>query len=639
MHRSRMIAYCYSLTSSRLITKISSIAFIVLLGISNLSAACPIAGDQTLNNQADVDALVMMLTNMNCTEIDGKLKIEDTGNDITDLTGLHVLTSIGGPGDDDLEIKKCDLIDNADLAFPNLVTIGGKLKLEELNNAGMTLINGFNALNDVEEIEIKKNENITDITGFAALNTLTDKLKIEDNDELLDISNFTGTTFEDIEIKKNKKLADITGFGNVMTLTKLKLEENALTQISGFVTGSSVMGDVEIKKEHNLTNAGLKAFTDKFIELEKIKIDENDGITMFEYNGKATEVEIKKNKNLTILKGFNDLETLEKLKLEENDLMAVHAFGKLKNVTGEFKIKKEHGLSNEQINALFQGLMSVEKFKLEENDGLTSVACYQGDAGSTDHEVEIKKNKNLVSLLGFANLVTLKKLKIEDNDDLADIKAFQSLMTVDDETKIKDNPSLTDVCGLMPLFDSGTANGQDISNNNGFNSAMDFANSAACVNSGEGVCFSEVVGFDVDDPCSCDDPQNFSDGSFYYFHDVLTVTSMPLTSGLTVQVTAHNGEFRDSNGDAVTTPLDLTEIGATGVYEVDFWHRSGETATGIVALSGGLASQNFASSLCDVDDCPQLIPTLGEWALIILALSCLIVGTIAIKQNEVVVIG
>lgn len=67
---------------------------------------------------------------------------------------------------------------------------------------------------------------------------------------------------------------------------------------------------------------------------------------------------------------------------------------------------------------------------------------------------------------------------------------------------------------------------------------------------------------------------------------------------------------------------------ANGLYSltVEFWHNGSGTIE--------IATENQIRDLTlACDPCPQVIPTLGEWGLIILSLLLLIIGVIAVQWS------
>ncbi len=136
---------------------------------------------------------------------------------------------------------------------------------------------------------------------------------------------------------------------------------------------------------------------------------------------------------------------------------------------------------------------------------------------------------------------------------------------------------------------------------------------------------------DLDDPCNCTDPLNIFDGiDIEYFHDVLTITTDPVLPGAMVTITNLQNWF-DSNGDPVAGPLGLvTDL--DGTAQLDFWHLPGVSATADVDIDG-LPTFFFPSSICEPCAFPG-IPTLGQWAIMILGIGMVIVGLIYIRQTS-----
>ena len=137
----------------------------------------------------------------------------------------------------------------------------------------------------------------------------------------------------------------------------------------------------------------------------------------------------------------------------------------------------------------------------------------------------------------------------------------------------------------------------------------------------------EAMGFDVIDPCSCTDPLNTTVNGVFLFHDILTV---PGTPGQTIEVVTTDGEFRDANDNPIAVPVNVPEV-APGIYQLDFYHRSGLATDIVVRMNGNVATDTpFTSSLCDVATCapPTAVPTLSQWGLFLFGLFMAILGTV-----------
>src|SRR5690606_16521293 len=134
---------------------------------------CP-AGNVSLTSQAQIDAFA---TNYpNCTEVSGNLTIQ--GANITDLTPLSNLTSIGGY----LEIYHNSSLINLD-ELSNLTSVGGYLDIYD--NSNLTNLDGLSNLTSLGgHLYISNNSNLTNLNGLSNLTSIGGYLAIESNPSL-----------------------------------------------------------------------------------------------------------------------------------------------------------------------------------------------------------------------------------------------------------------------------------------------------------------------------------------------------------------------------------------------------------------------------------------------------------------------
>ena len=135
------------------------------------------------------------------------------------------------------------------------------------------------------------------------------------------------------------------------------------------------------------------------------------------------------------------------------------------------------------------------------------------------------------------------------------------------------------------------------------------------------------------DPCNCNDLQNCTDNGVTYFHDILT---MPATgtyaSGLDFRIVSADNFFIDVPcGGTLTTPTpstgigtgtQITEVGTSGVYQLEFWRPSGAQAALSVSQDGNptvAAPVATFQPICTVEACTPVrpVPTMSQWGLMI----------------------
>jgi hypothetical protein len=108
--------------------------------------------------------------------------------------------------------------------------------------------------------------------------------------------------------------------------------------------------------------------------------------------------------------------------------------------------------------------------------------------------------------------------------------------------------------------------------------ALPDAGSIACSN-----CFSIML---TDDPCSCEDPLNFSFNANFFFHEVIEITA---TAGQSWNLTGLNsGTLYDNTGTALTytSPLPLTD-NMDGTFIISVWVQDGLPYNATFEETGG----------------------------------------------------
>ncbi len=134
------------------------------------------------------------------------------------------------------------------------------------------------------------------------------------------------------------------------------------------------------------------------------------------------------------------------------------------------------------------------------------------------------------------------------------------------------------------------------------------------------------------DPCLC--TQVVKDNGVLYLRDTLVVYGTQRQSMLFSD--AGISDFYSTPGVLMADGTPFTE-GPLGAYKLVFYKLSGAQAMGSVTLNGGspMSIPLDALELCDVVvQCPELIPTLGQWGMISLCLLLLNLGVNAIRSLE-----
>ncbi len=336
-------------------TVFAGLAFILLSW--NLLWAQTYTGDLVLSTQAEVNSF-------SYSEITGSLDIR--GDDITDLTALSSLTSVGG----NLNIQE----------NPNLTHLGG---LENLSTVGYNL-------------HISDNPQLTNVNGLSNLSTVGSSFFIWTNKELTDVDGLSNLSSvgDDFRIGYNSKLTHVDGLSNLSTVGTMQINDNLqLTNVDGLSALTTVKG-ILLLMNPNLTHV--------------------DGLS----NLLALDMglEISNNENLANLDGLSSLSTVGSLYIYKNKkLTHVDGLSNLSTVTNELGIGNNENLTH--VNGLStlatvgKNLLIAHNSNLTNVDGLSALTTIGGKLG-------IENNPRLVNLDGLSSLTSVNGAEpslIQDN--------------------------------------------------------------------------------------------------------------------------------------------------------------------------------------------------------------------------------
>jgi len=125
--------------------------------------------------------------------------------------------------------------------------------------------------------------------------------------------------------------------------------------------------------------------------------------------------------------------------------------------------------------------------------------------------------------------------------------------------------------------------------------------------------------FSLSDPCSCDNPSNVTlgDGTFL-FEDKIRIDASMYPAGTIPSVTVIDGNLLTATGSPytlTTATAAITNVGG-GIYQLPFYTKINVPSTLTVTVDGD--SQIFTTDSCM--PCPDPIPTMNQWGLLIFGL-------------------
>ena len=205
------------------------------------TVVCP--GDITLSSQAEVNAF-------DCTSVEGNLTI--SGDDISDLSPLSVLTNVGG----NLYIGNNVVLQNLD-GLSALSSVSGYFHI--YFNDALTSIEGLSALTSVGgNLDIYENNLLTNVNGLSALTYVGGKLWLNYCNALANIDGLTAITSldGDISIDHNNALMNIDGLSGLTTVNGILWLNNcnALMNLDGLIDLTFIGGDAKIYNNDVMTN-------------------------------------------------------------------------------------------------------------------------------------------------------------------------------------------------------------------------------------------------------------------------------------------------------------------------------------------------------------------------------------------------
>ncbi len=377
-------------------------------------------GNYYFFTQTDID--IFQTNYPNCTSIEGDVHIK--GNDITNLNGLNVVTSIGG------NLSIGDYSNN-----PNLTSLTG------LDN--VTSIGG--------DLSIKYGDSLTTLTGLNNLSSIGGNLRL--------YNNYAMTTLSGLD--------NVTYIGGDLTISYYNWGGNTsvLTSLTGLENVASVGGNLLIDNCDALTSmTGLESLT-------TIGGDLGIGPTM--YIGYELDAGSGRNASLTSLTGLDNLTSIGgDLRINDNDaLTSLTGLDNVTSIGGNVLLFYNDimasltGLGN--ITTIMEDLIIYGNSALINLTGLDNVTSIDGNLWIGKGYIQGNNdNINLTNLLGLDNLNTVGgDLIVGSNLALTSLTGLENLSSIGgnlsfgyynpDWEGYLGNPSLNDLTGLDKLTSIG----------------------------------------------------------------------------------------------------------------------------------------------------------------------------------------
>jgi len=365
-----------------------------------------------------------------CIAIGGSVYIR--GNDITDLNGLTVITSILGDLDFGEYFTETPLTNFSGLE--NLTYIGRNLDIVELDE--ITSFTGLENLTSIGEIfDVSECDSLIDFTGLESLSTIGNGIRIETNSSLVSLNGLENlTSVNYFSIYKNASFISFNGIQNVNVNYGLGVHNNVnLTNFEGLENISSLKY-LSIRSNDILNDISA---LENINSVGPVTVGGNPllpNISIFEYiTIIGGDLIIGNNKLLTDLSAFSHITTVKGdlyIITSDSPISNLSGLNQLSSVEGELRVANCDSLVNfdglDNLSSIYNNLI------IEYNQNLTDISALSNltitTEGDGDLYVYIKGNNSLISLNGLESIVFYSNSElIIDNNILLSDCAVQSI--------------------------------------------------------------------------------------------------------------------------------------------------------------------------------------------------------------------
>ena len=269
-----------------------------------------------------------------CTEIEGNVTIY--GNNITNLNGLSVLTSIGGSLGIGSILNTNPLLENL-TGLEGLISVGGDVSI--MNNNALISLAGLDNLTSIgSDLKIGGwlpmgdigNPLLTSLEALKNVTSVSGHLYISNNYSLTSLTGLENVTSigGDLNVAENDALTSITELENVASIegSITVYDNDALTSLTGLDNLTSIGGYLRV-----LYNGALISLTglDNVTSIGYfLNILNNDALTSLTGLDNLTSIGgqlgISWNDALTSLTGLGSIEagSISNLDIHENDVLS-----------------------------------------------------------------------------------------------------------------------------------------------------------------------------------------------------------------------------------------------------------------------------------------------------------------------------
>lgn len=424
--------------------------------ITKLSSICEVGGDVIVrySNTSSLEGLENLVSVGEDLVIIGNTKLAS-------LAPLNRLNELGG----DLSLGPNIALTSID-GFNSLSKINGALIINEpsINN-----LNGFSNITSIGSLRFGNNNSLKTLSGLDNLSTVEGDLLIFGSPLL---ENLSGLESLDrigglLLIQDNAALQNIQSLSNLMELgTFLYILHNpSLSELQGLEGITTINNDIIIegnKQLEDLTGLdNLTTVTGNFTIRKNESLKSLNGLNILVSSG---GLDIRENIQLPNVEGLESLTLINgTLRFWDNSsLISITGLEKLETVTEVLTFETNYSLVNidelVSLNTIGQNLVIIGNNNLQNIDGLSNI-------NELPLGAFIVSNLNLENLNGLSGLNNMGRFTLQQNPQIVDLNGLQNVESLTGNISIRDNSSLSNLCGLRAGLSYAFSNNYDVTGN------------------------------------------------------------------------------------------------------------------------------------------------------------------------------
>lgn len=360
----------------------------IIINLNDIYEKYSYIGDVELNSQQEVHDF----GEENHWGVSGIFYVNDTQGDITDLSPLESVTTVGS-----LLISNLNIITLVD--FNHISEVANSIRITD--NPILQSLEGLsNDITTGKDVEISRNSSLINLLGFPNIDSIVEDLIILENSSLINLGGVPNINSigGDLYIRDNSSLINFDGLPNINTVGgDIYIRGNTnLNTLESLPNINSIGGDLFIQGNSSLIN------------LEGLQ----------NINTIAGDIKILGNSNLLNLNGFPNFSvTPGNLYIIGNyELNDITALSNLNEISGSFTLDYNFFLPSlsglENLTHIGGDFYISRNVYLLDFDGISNLQTVMGN-------LKVINNPQLVNLCGIENLIINNGLQgyylVEDN--------------------------------------------------------------------------------------------------------------------------------------------------------------------------------------------------------------------------------